>query len=83
MLKVQGLFDKVAGIILGKHEQYDDLGTGKRPLDLLLEQLDGLDIPILAEFDTYHTHPMHPLAIGKQVKLDTGAKMVICTENWL
>lgn len=83
MLRVQGIFDKVAGIILGKHEQYDDLGTGKQPLDLLVEQLDGLDIPILAEFDTCHTHPMHPLAIGKKVKLDAGNKKVFCTEDWL
>lgn len=83
MLKLHGVFDKVAGIILGKHELYDDLGTGKRPLDLLLEQLDGLEMPILAEFDTCHTHPIHPLAIGKKVKLDAGAKKVSCVENWL
>ncbi len=83
MLKLHGVFEKVAGIILGKHELYDDLGTGKRPLDLLIEQLDGLDIPILAEFDTCHTHPMHPLAIGKKVKLDADAKKVICIEYWL
>ena len=83
MLKVQGIFDRVGGIILGKHEQYDDLGTGKQPLDLLIEQLDVLDIPILAEFDTSHTHPIHPLAIGKKVKLDAGRKKVYCTENWL
>src|SRR5690625_7542990 len=75
MLKLQGIFGKVSGIILGKHEQYDDLGTGKQPLDLLMEQLDGLDIPVLAEFDTCHTHPMHPLAIGKKVKLDAGKKI--------
>lgn len=83
MLKLHGVFEKVAGIILGKHELYDDLETGKRPLDLLIEQLDGLDIPILAEFDTCHTHPMHPLAIGKKVKLDADAKKVICIENWI
>lgn len=83
MLKVHGIFDKVIGIILGKHEQYDDLGTGRQPLDLLIEQLDGLNIPILAEFDTCHTHPMHPLAIGKEVKLDAGKKKVFCTEDWL
>lgn len=82
MLKIHGVFEKVGGIILGKHELYDDLGTGKRPLDLLIEQLDGLDIPILAEFDTCHTHPMHPLAIGKKVKLDADAKKVLCIENW-
>ncbi|QDI92545.1 LD-carboxypeptidase [Salicibibacter halophilus] len=83
MLKAQGVFDKVSGIILGKHEQYNDLGTGKQPLDLLMEQLDGLEIPILAEFDTCHTHPMHPLAIGKKVKLDAARKKVFCTEDWL
>lgn len=83
MLKLHGVFDKVAGIILGKHEQYDDLGTGRKPLDLLLEQLDSKDIPILAEFDCCHTHPMHPLAIGKKVKLDATAKKVYCTEKWI
>lgn len=83
MLKVHGVFDKVAGIILGKHEQYNDLGTGRQPLDILLEQLDGQAIPILAEFDTSHTHPMHPLAIGKKVRLDTIAKKVYGVEDWL
>ncbi|TGB03721.1 S66 family peptidase [Halobacillus salinus] len=83
MLNVHGIFEKVSGIILGKHEAYDDLGTGKKPVDLLLEQLDGKDIPILAEFDTCHTHPMHPFAIGKKVRIDTTAKTVQCIEGWL
>ncbi|MCF6138298.1 LD-carboxypeptidase [Alkalihalobacillus berkeleyi] len=83
MLKMHGLFNKVSGIILGKHECYDDLDTRKTPLDLLLEQLDGVDVPVLADFDTCHTHPMHPLAIGKKVKLDAGDKKVYCIENWI
>lgn len=37
MLKLHGILDLVGGIILGKHEQYDDAGTGKQPLDFLLE----------------------------------------------
>jgi len=83
MLKLHGIFDKVGGIILGKHERYDDLGTGKQPADILMEQVDVNDIPILAEFDTCHTHPMHPLAIGKKVKLDANNKQVLCLEKWL
>ncbi len=83
MLKLHGIFDKVGGIILGKHERYDDLGTGKQPADILMEQVDINDIPILAEFDTCHTHPMHPLAIGKKVKLDANTKQVLCLEKWL
>lgn len=83
MLKMHGIFEKISGIILGKHEGYDDLGTGKKPIDLLMEQLDGKEIPVLGEFDTCHTHPMHPLAIGKKVKLDTKTKTVHCVEEWI
>ncbi|MEG0440321.1 MAG: LD-carboxypeptidase [Solibacillus sp.] len=83
MLKLHGIFDKVSGILLGKHEQYNDLGTGRKPLDLLLEQLDGKHVPILAEFDSCHTHPMIPLAIGKKVRIDTYHNTVLCSEEWL
>lgn len=83
MLKLHGFFDKIAGIILGKHERYDDLGTGKHPADLLVEQVGNTNIPILGEFDTCHTHPMHPLAIGKNIRLDADNKKVLCIDNWL
>lgn len=83
MLKLHGIFDKIAGIILGKHEQYDDQGTGRKPYDILLEQLDGALIPILAEVDCCHTHPMFPLAIGKTIRIDTTNKTITCMEDWL
>lgn len=31
LLSLAGVFDRIGGIILGKHEQYDDLGTGRNP----------------------------------------------------
>lgn len=83
MLKLHGVFEKISGIILGKHECYVDLGTGRKPYEVLLEQLDNIEIPILAEFDICHTHPMHPIAIGKRVRLDATAKKVYCIEEWL
>lgn len=83
MLKLHGVFDKVGGIILGKHELFDDAGTGKKPLDILLEQLDGRVIPILADVDCAHTHPMFPLAIGKKIRLNTTEKTITCIEQWL
>lgn len=83
MLKLHGIFDKAAAILLGKHERYDDLGTGRQPIDILLEQLDGRNIPILNGFDTCHTHPMHPLAIGRRVRVDTKQRKVECVEEWL
>lgn len=83
MLKLHGVFVKVGGIILGKHELFDDEGTGKQPLDLLLEQLDGKIIPILADVDCAHTHQMFPLAIGKKIRLDTINQSITCIEHWL
>jgi muramoyltetrapeptide carboxypeptidase len=83
MLKLHGIFEKIAAIILGKYERFDDLGTGRRPIDLLLEQLDGKNIPILAEVDMCHTHPMHPIAIGKKVRIDTKMKTIWCIEDWI
>lgn len=83
MLKLHGIFNMVSAILLGKHERYDDLGTGRQPIDLLLEQLDGRNIPIINGFDTCHTHPMHPLAIGRRVRVDTKRLKVECVEEWL
>lgn len=83
MLKLHGVFDKVSAILLGKHELFDDEGTGRTSLDLLLEQLDGKKIPILADIDCAHTHPMFPLAIGKKIRVNTIDKTITCIESWL
>lgn len=70
LLKLAGVFDKVGGILLGKHEKFDDNGTGKLPYQILLEVLGTPQIPILADFDCCHTHPMLTLPIGCTVLLD-------------
>ncbi|MGE6514181.1 S66 family peptidase [Lysinibacillus sphaericus] len=82
MLKLHGFFDKASAIILGKHEQYDDLGTDRQPYDVLIEQLDGLTIPILADVDCCHTHPLHAMPLGLRVRVDTTNKRITFLENW-
>ncbi len=76
LLKLAGVFNKVGGILLGKHEKFDDNGTGKQPYEILLEVLGAPTIPILAEFDCCHTHPMFTMPIGCQVTLDVSRKQV-------
>lgn len=83
MLKLHGIFNKASVILLGKHELYDDEGSKKTQLDLLLEQLDGLKVPILSEIDCAHTHPMFPLAIGKRIRVNLEKKSITCIEPWL
>lgn len=83
MLKLHGVFDKVDAILLGKHEQYDDMGTGRMPHEVLVEQLDGRQIPIVAEFDCAHTHPMHSMPIGRRVRVDADRLKVTLIEEWM
>ncbi|MGL1891579.1 MAG: LD-carboxypeptidase [Spirochaetaceae bacterium] len=76
LLKVNEIFDKISGIILGKHELFNDMGTGKKPYEILLEVLNGQEMPFLAEFDCCHTHPMLTIPIGCNVELDATNKTV-------
>lgn len=81
LLKLAGVFDKVGGIILGKHEKFDDNRTGRAPYEILLEVLGEPKCPILADFDCCHTHPMLTLPIGCEVTLDAANKTVTLTES--
>ncbi|MGH0427852.1 LD-carboxypeptidase [Bacillus mycoides] len=82
LLKINGVFNKVSGIILGKHEQFDDCGTNRKPYEILLEVLQNQKIPILADFDCCHTHPMITLPIGIQVEMDATNKTIQIIEQW-
>lgn len=81
LLKLAGVFDRVGGIILGKHEKFDDNGTGRKPYEILLEVLGTPNIPILADFDCCHTHPMLTMPIGCQFELNASAKRVTLLES--
>ena len=70
LLKLSGIFEKIGGIVLGKHERFEDLGTGRKPYEVLMEVMQQTDIPILAEYDSCHTHPMITLPIGAVAELD-------------
>jgi len=81
-LKVNGVFDRISGIILGKHELFDDLKTGKKPYEILLEVLGNKKLPFIADFDCCHTHPMMTLPIGCEIELDARNKKVSIIEEW-
>lgn len=81
-LKVNGVFDKISGIILGKHERFDDLKTGRKPYEILLEVLGDKKLPFIADFDCCHTHPMFTLPIGCEIELDATNRKVSIVEEW-
>jgi len=90
-LALAGIFDRIGGLILGKHELFDHQESGKRAFELLHEALQNhakakaaagpfgtfREIPVLAEFDCCHTHPMLTLPIGAEVELDATEQRVV------
>jgi len=83
LLKISGVFDKISGIILGKHELYKDGGTGRKPYDVLLEVIGEPKYPILADFDCSHTLPMLTMPIGCNIELDATNKTVSLISEWI
>lgn len=83
LLKLSGVFDRIGGLILGKHEKFDDLGTGRMPHEILMEVMGNVDFPVLAQFDCCHTHPMLTLPIGCRVRLDADGKKLSLMEKFI
>lgn len=80
-LKLAGVFDRIKGLILGKHEKFDDQGTERRPYEVLKEVLGEVSYPVLCEFDCCHTHPMLTLPIGSYVTLDADKQTLTIVEE--
>ncbi|WP_035358864.1 S66 family peptidase [[Acholeplasma] multilocale] len=71
MLKLNGIYDKVAAIVLGKHELFDDQGTGRKPIDVLLEVLGpNCETPIIYDVDFCHTQPMAIIELNQKTIID-------------
>ena len=83
LLKLSGIFDKIGGLILSKHELFDDMKTGRKPYEILLEVMGKVDFPVLAQFDCAHTHPMLTLPIGVNASLDANKQQVTLIDNFI
>ena len=67
----------------GKHELFDDCGTGRKPYEILQEVIGEVNFPILAEFDCCHTHPMITMPMGCEVELDAEQKRVTVIDEFI
>ena len=77
------VFNKVGAIVLGKHELFDDKGTDRSPLDVLIEVLNGEKVPILYGFDSCHTHPMLVTPLGVKATIDFDKQRFELNSPWL
>jgi muramoyltetrapeptide carboxypeptidase len=81
--KACGVFDKIGGLVLGKHERFEDQGTDRWPHDVMMEVIGDAGFPILAEYDCCHTHPMITLPVGVRAILDADEQCIVLSERWL
>lgn len=74
-LKNSKILDKISGIIIGKCEGFNTMGTNETYESLFLKFLDR-KIPVLMNFDCCHCQPMNVLKIGSIIELDTFNKKI-------
>ena len=83
MLKISGVFDKIGGLLIGKHIDFDDRGTGRKHYEILQEVMGTVDFPVLSEFDCSHAMPMLTIPIGCRARLDATQQQLVLMEPWI
>ncbi len=80
-----GVFDRVAGLVMGKPEFFRDEGAPFSMDELLLEIVGDREMPIVSGFDCGHTHPMLTIAQGAELSLVArpGDVQVIAHGAWV
>lgn len=74
-LKEYGIFDVVAGVLIGKpmdNAYYEEYKTA------LKEVIDNPDLPILCNFNIGHAMPRCILPFGKKITVDAISQRIIC-----
>ncbi|ATZ17022.1 hypothetical protein ELUMI_v1c02970 [Williamsoniiplasma luminosum] len=81
LLKLNKTFDHLNAIILGTHKNFDDQKTGKQPIDVLLEVLNGQNIPILYDVNISHDKPMLAIRLNSLITIDFVQNKII--NKWI
>ena len=69
LLKINGVLDKVKGIIVGQFTDYKGDSDFKNMYDMLNEELKGYKIPIVFDFPVGHVDENYPMIEGANVTL--------------
>ena len=81
LLENAGVFDRIGGLLLGKHCDYKPRGSSLQPWEIPMEILCRHSFPILAQFDCSHTKPMLTLPLGAAICLDASRQNVTLLEQ--
>jgi len=63
--------------------EIDNKGTGRTPLDVLIEVLADKNVPIFYGFDSCHTHPMLVTPLGVRGTIDFDNHTFKLEDRWV
>lgn len=78
-LQLMGVFESLAGLIIGKPEVPDSEGAPFDAESLLMEVIGSPSYPVVVDFDGGHTHPMVTLAQGVPLEIDASNELANLT----
>lgn len=85
-LGASGVFDRVAGVLLGRMRGLDAAAKqamGSVVLDVIAGELGRSDLPVVANLPFGHTDPQWVLPLGIQAEVDLATADVTLVEPWL
>jgi muramoyltetrapeptide carboxypeptidase len=81
VLRQAGVFERIAGMIVGPTSTVETVGEGPGALrDVVLDVLGDRDIPVLGNVDIGHEPPNVPLPLGVPAELDADAASITLLE---
>lgn len=83
-LQLMGVFDRLAGLVVGKPESPDPEGAPFTAEDLLREVIGAVGYPVVVDMDVGHTHPSITLAQGSLVRVEAsndGSASLVVTRS--
>lgn len=71
-LLLNKVFEKINGLILGRHELFNSQNSNREPIDVLQEILESsnINLPMVANCNFSHTKPMQIIQLNKLTKID-------------
>ena len=75
-LQLMGVFDSLAGLIIGKPEVENSESAPFNLDNLILEVVSNRNYPIITNFDCSHTIPMHTIRLGQLVSFQASKKFL-------
>jgi muramoyltetrapeptide carboxypeptidase LdcA involved in peptidoglycan recycling len=80
-LGVQGIFDEISGIIVGKPYEEEYYEEYKNMFKTAMKEFNKIDLPIIYNINIGHAYPTGIIPLGTTIKVDLDSKKIFLEES--